>query len=599
MFNEFYEGDNANSQTVDAVFVANLTDVTICYVGRYNSTPADSGMGYLVGDVIVLNDEGDGAAFGPLRNTILQVTSTGAGGAVTGVNVLCHNLYTDPSAMISVTVVINQLSTTGSGTGLAYDLEFFDTPIPYYSWVEQTFNPEGIIDAATPAVYGQYNDAISARQGDVTSQPAFEINNRIVDIDNGAFVWMRLKGAVSGQQIFEFQCFSESGGVYTVQLLEDIACSPNFQGLDSFPEIDELPFGTCEVQILVNGALVPSDPSVLLIVYNPYNFALKASSYNTCYFDTKSGVWFFTGQSNNTFVGQAVTDITAADQFGNLGTGTADFLGLDVGTLTLVNFFEGDASDITVYNCTTNFYPAGEQILLILDPTSGAFFAISSASVQNKTCLDASTDGLPFSIDVTFSGFTSCCSVINDTFTLLVSGPCQWSGSMPDFCGLSSVETQLLIDVVSGVYIFTFTILTSGGGPDNATYQFTTADPIAMSSGTVFNFDLIDFNGVTCNWEDTSLTLTASPDAQVFVGSVLGWDGWTYAAAGVVNRLLDSGDGTISLGGITDVSGVFGNVTIGTIGFTGTVDLAPLTTLGSPGTLTVVDGLIQAYSAPT
>lgn len=38
---------------------------------------------------------------------------------------------------------------------------------------------------------------------------------------------------------------------------------------------------------------------------------------------------------------------------------------------------------------------------------------------------------------------------------------------------------------------------------------------------------------------------------------------------------------------------------IGTIGFSGTVDLAPLTTMGTPGTLTVVNGLITAYTPPT
>lgn len=101
--------------------------------------------------------------------------------------------------------------TSGSGNFVGYFV---------YSWIEQQFN----------SITGVYSNVPNGRSGNATISPAFEINNDGT-VPIGSFVWMRFKGAVSNNEIWEFERTAGGGGVViSVQGIVDMTTIPTTTG---------------------------------------------------------------------------------------------------------------------------------------------------------------------------------------------------------------------------------------------------------------------------------------------------------------------------------------------------------------------------------
>jgi hypothetical protein len=181
--------------------------------------------------------------------------------------------------------------------------------------------------------------------------------------------------------------------------------------------------------------------------------------------------------------------------------------------------------------------------------------------------------------------------------------------------------------------------LTSIGGTGNAITGVTIPQYSSRAIGFVLRYIPVSANVPgACVIQENGLSVvaitkngtTALDGGEFVVGKTyfLMWDGTEYQIVGVLappsaTLLASDANGVPILAADTGVTaGTYGDstnvaqVTIdakgrvtnavdvpitfpGTSGFSGSVSLAKLTTLGSDGSLTVVDGLITAYSAPT
>ncbi len=69
-----------------------------------------------------------------------------------------------------------------------------------YAWVEQDFDPAS----------GVYSDAAPARVGGTVTNYATELRGLEVAVGTNKLFWMRLKGSVGEEQVYEFS--SQGGG---------------------------------------------------------------------------------------------------------------------------------------------------------------------------------------------------------------------------------------------------------------------------------------------------------------------------------------------------------------------------------------------------
>lgn len=150
---------------------------------------------------------------------------------------------------------------------------------------------------------------------------------------------------------------------------------------------------------------------------------------------------------------------------------------------------------------------------------------------------------------------------------------------------------------------------------DETTSTTPTTDYALVWNGT----DYVPAAIVNSIQDDGNLTLTfdastgnpvnAGITGGVAIGSITSTgttiDITPSGATGIISVNLEVDPGqvvtnlTTGLGGTLSVDASVGAITIDTVGYSGAVALAPLTLMGSPGSLTVVNGVITAYSAPT
>ena len=113
-----------------------------------NASISAGGTGYSVGEVITLS--------GSSTPVFVQITTTGIGGAVTGLTIV------SPGSYSSITGTLSQVSTTGSGTGLIVGISWGLGTIQFTPGVDYETVPTVTITGGAPGVPGTASATLSS-----------------------------------------------------------------------------------------------------------------------------------------------------------------------------------------------------------------------------------------------------------------------------------------------------------------------------------------------------------------------------------------------------------------------------------------------------